>query len=517
MTSSTLGAAEPVAGGFWSVMRYRNYALLWTGQLISQLGDRLHWMAISLWVYRETGSALSVSFAIMALLVGSAVVGIPAGVLVDRLDRRKILIYGDLLRAALVFAIPDLMERSIVSVYVVLFLISSVTAFFRPAMFASIPQSVPRDRLLQANSLFASMDSGTEIVGPALAGIVVSTLGYKAALYLDALTFLISGLLVSSLKMASGGTMQSGAGSVKLGGLIRAAVEGFEYIRGDRIQVALLALVLGGYWVAGLNSLQTPMAKGVLRITDQQFGWFQSSGGAGYVVASLLLGWFGTSLGRGRIVVAAYFLWAFAVAAVALSTNVGVFVVANFWTGFANMLVFISVATILMEYTPSDKLGRAITTRQILVALMRTTSLVVFGWLADAVGVRFSILTMAILSAAGTLLAALRFPALWDYRMAVTSTTQLRVGVAGSLERHALPSLLAYLASRSSPEFVVDEQVWLNAISIAMVSIAWLLLIVILPFQAFALAAVVVGTILAATSVRRLVSKLGNRGNGNKA
>jgi DHA3 family macrolide efflux protein-like MFS transporter len=91
-------------------MRYRNYALLWTGQLISQTGDRFHWVAISLWVYAQTGSALSVSYAITALMVGPALVGLVAGAFVDRFDKRKILISADLGRAILVFAIPNLMK-----------------------------------------------------------------------------------------------------------------------------------------------------------------------------------------------------------------------------------------------------------------------------------------------------------------------------------------------------------------------------------------------------------------------
>jgi len=505
VTSSVADIAEPAAGGFWSVMRHRNYALLWTGQLISQLGDRLHWMAISLWVYQKTGSALSVSFAIMALLVGSAVVGVPAGALVDRLDRRKILVYGDLIRAALVFTIPDLMERNLLLVYVVLFLISSVTAFFRPAMFACIPQSVPRRNLLHANALFASMDSGTEIIGPALAGLVVSTLGYKTALYLDALSFLASAVLVSLLRIGNGNVASAGTAAAPQKGVFRSIVEGLHYIKNDRIQLGLLALVLGGYWVAGLNSLQTPMAKGVLRVTDRQFGWFQSSGGIGYVVASLLLAWVGFAFRRGQIIVAAYLLWAMAVAAVGLSKNVAMLVVANFWAGFANMIVFISVATILMEYTPSDRMGRTITTRQVLVALMRAVSLVGFGWLADAVGVRFSILVMATVSAIGTLLAALAFPSLWHYDVRDAGSL-LRTHVVAA---RMLPGLFSRLVDRCSPEFARKEQVWLNGIVLAMITAFWFVFLIAFPLQNIFATVAVVATVVVAAAVRALVARVG--------
>ncbi|MDR7556784.1 MAG: MFS transporter [Armatimonadota bacterium] len=508
MTSSVADIAEPGAGGFWSVMRHRNYALLWTGQLISQLGDRLHWMAISLWVYQKTGSALSVSFAIMALLVGSAVVGVPAGALVDRLDRRKILVYADLIRATLVFAIPDLMERNLLLVYVVLFLISAATAFFRPAMFACIPQSVPRGSLLQANALFASMDSGTEIIGPVLAGLVVSTLGYQTALYLDGITFLASAVLVSLLKITNGDVGAVNPADVHQKGVFHSIVEGLRYVKNDKIQLGLLALVLGGYWVAGLNSLQTPMAKGVLRVTDQQFGWFQSSGGIGYVAASLLLAWCGLTLRRGHVIVAAYLLWAMAVAAVGLSANVAMLVVANFWAGFANMIVFISVATILMEYTPADKMGRTITTRQVLVALMRAVSLVGFGWVADAVGVRFSILAMATISTIGTLLAAIRFPSVWHYDgRAIGANTRLGIGV---FAERILSDFFVSLVDRCSPEFAREEQVWLNSVVLAMVAAFWLVFLVAFPLQNVIATGVVAATVIAAVVVRALITRFGS-------
>ena len=91
MPTALTDPTEKDQSGIRALFRHRNYAVLWLGQLVSQTGDRFHWVAISLWVYASTGSALSVSYAITALLVGPAVVGVFAGAIVDRLDRRKIL------------------------------------------------------------------------------------------------------------------------------------------------------------------------------------------------------------------------------------------------------------------------------------------------------------------------------------------------------------------------------------------------------------------------------------------
>jgi len=511
VTTAQTESPRAQEGGFLALMRHRNYALLWTGQFVSQIGDRFHWVAISLWVYSKTGSALSVSYAIMALMVGPAVVGVFAGALVDRLDRRKILIYSDLARAALIFAIPELMDRGLVWVYLDLFLVSAASAFFRPAMFAAIPQSVPRDRLLPANAFFASMDSSTEVFGPALAGLLFSlqgfesTRGYQAAIYLDGLTYIVSALFVSALSLPRS---ESHPPSVQaLPGALQSIREGLRYIRRDRIQVALLGFLVAGQWVVGLSSLQTPLAKAVLGVTDRQFGWFQSIWGIGFVAASLLLGWYGGRVPKGRAIVFAYLLWATAAAAMGLSQNYGMLVVTGFWVGFANMLLFVSAATVIMEHTPSDRMGRAIATRQVVVALVRTIALLGFGWLADqriawlgdASGVRTAIMVMAAISWVGTLAAAARFPALWNYRAEAAPIPLERPPVVGEFEdtRAAPGVVLQFLETHTDPEFIKSEQVWLNAAVLAIVGVGWLALFAAHRGPALGILAVITATVVA--------------------
>jgi len=501
-------------------MRHRNYALLWIGQAISQVGDRFHWVAISLWVFSVTGSALSVSYAIVALMVGPAVVGIFAGAIVDRFDRRKILIYSDLARAALVFAIPGLMEQGLNWVYLDLFLVSAASAFFRPAMFAAIPQSVPRDRLLSANAFFASMDSSTEVFGPALAGLLFSLQGlesirgYQAAIYLDGLTYLVSALFVSGLSLppADRATVSGPAAGAR-----RSILDGLRYIRQDRIQTALLGFLVAGQWVVGLSALQTPLAKHVLSVSDRQFGWFQSIWGMGFVAASLLLGWFGRAVPKGRAIVVAYLLWAAAAAMMGLSANYGMLVVAGFWVGFANMLLFVSAATVIMEYTPADRMGRVIATRQVVVAVVRTIALLGFGWLADQginwlgdpSGVRAAILVMAGVSWVGTLVAAVGFPELWRYltyfEPGVPKHGRILPGVG---EVRTPSSIVAqFLDTLADPEFIVSEQRWLNAGVLAIVGGGWLTLLVTIPGVALGVLVVISATVVAYSRVRAILKR----------
>lgn len=198
MSDAATGTAaeEERPAGFLGLMRNRNYALLWSGQLVSELGNRFHWVAVSLWVYSKTGSAAAVSLAISSMFVGGLFVSLWAGVLVDRFNRKTIMIVADLARVVLVAAIPPLMGMNIWLVYADLMLISVATAFFRPAIFAVVPRVVSRRDLLPANAFFSAMDTGTEIIGPVLAGVLAQFYGYSLLLYVDAATYAVSALCI---------------------------------------------------------------------------------------------------------------------------------------------------------------------------------------------------------------------------------------------------------------------------------------------------------------------------------
>lgn len=496
--------ARPQEGtGFLALMRHRNYSLLWTSQLISNLGDRFHWVAISLWVYAETKSALSVSYAIISLLVAPAIMALVAGVVVDHWDRRAILVGADVLRAVVVASIPALMTLGLPWVYAALFLVSGASAFFRPAIFASIPQTVPRHKIHQANAVYASQDAAVEVVGPALAGLVVGHFSYAAALYMDSITYLASAGLLATMRFNS--SAHAKVARVAASSVLASIREGITYVRRDQVQLALLALLFGGQWVAGLGSLQTPLAKGVIGITDRQFGWFQSIWGLGFAAASLVSMWLSPLVPRGQTIVAAYVLYALAAGAMGISVNLGMLVVAGFWVGFANIMFFVNVSTVIMEHTPDSVIGRTVTIRQLCLAIVRTAALLGFGWLADVTSVRFAVVTMAGLGFLGTITMTALFPSVWRYRSRVqTERTQPSKSFLQSLPKPPFGAILARVAA-VDPQFSPEEQHWLNLAVLAVVATGWLVVLTSSPVPAVFTLATALTLWGGASLVRRVV------------
>lgn len=476
MTSSDVAeiAAQGKPAGFLHLLGNRNYALLWWGQLVSELGNRFHWVAISLWIYSETRSASAVSIAISSMFAGSLLVSLWAGVIVDYFDRKRIMIISDLVRAVLVALIPFLMGVNIWLVYLDLVLISAATAFFRPAIFSVVPQVVRRSDLLPANSFMSAMDTGTEVAGPAVAGIVAAAFGYAPLLYLDAGTYLVSAICI--LAMSAPSLLAEAGRRLDLRSVSRGVREGLKYIREDSLQWGLFLLVFPVALVgASLNALQTPLAKGVVGISDSQFGSFQAIWGLGFVFASLLLGWYGGKLQRHILVLGGYFIVFVATALMGLSFSFLTLVAAAFVVGFANTMYYVGLSTILMEHSPQRVLGRVISTRQLAIGTVRVISPLLLGLVADAVGTRATIVAMATVGTFATVVILSVFP--------VTRSLKSGPFEVDTSKR----SMWRALVGGVNPQFEQSQQHRLNFISIVVASLAWLGLALALPIYALSL------------------------------
>src|SRR5919197_4804905 len=164
-------------------------------------------------VFRITGSALSVGLMLMATAVPSLIVGLVAGVFVDRFDRKKILIASDLIRAALVASIPFFIGINVALLYVIVLLNSTVKQFFDPAEESVLPDIASDEELAAANSFLSISSFGSTAIGFAAAGLLAAQFDVEWAFWIDSVTFLVSALcilLVTVRPMADQGASSVG-------------------------------------------------------------------------------------------------------------------------------------------------------------------------------------------------------------------------------------------------------------------------------------------------------------------
>lgn len=204
---------------FLRALRHRPFALVWTGQTISRLGDSLYRIALAWWVLEETGSAEAMGTVLMIAFAPMLIFLLLGGVMVDRLPRLRVMFAADVLNGLVVgivayLAAVDLLQVG--HVYVASAIFGFSEAFFYPAYSASIPQLVPAEALPSANSLTSMSWQAASVLGPGLGAAIVAFAGVPAAFALDSLSFLVSAMFLFPILrlLASPQPGQAGAGGL---------------------------------------------------------------------------------------------------------------------------------------------------------------------------------------------------------------------------------------------------------------------------------------------------------------
>lgn len=281
MTSVAMGSASPFA-----IFRNRNFTLLWTGQLVSTIGNSLTSLAASILVFRVTDSALSVGLMLMATAAPSLLVGLIAGVFVDRFDRKRIMIAADLVRGILVLLIPVLVPINIAWLYVLIMLTSAVGQFFDPAHSSVLPEVASDEELAAANSFIAISSFGSTAVGFAASGLIASQFPIEWAFYLDSLTFLISALCILFIRIEP----LAVEGRANVATVVSHLRSGAEFLFDKPILRSLLLIRIPILLSLGLwNSLLLPFAERALNASEFEFGIQEAMTSIGFVIGSLLM------------------------------------------------------------------------------------------------------------------------------------------------------------------------------------------------------------------------------------
>ncbi len=221
-------------------VKNRQFMRLWWAQLISQFGDRINQMAlIGLIAERTPGSALHLAKLLSFTIIPVFIVGPIAGAYIDRWDTRKTLFVCDILRGLLVMTIPFIFiyQQSMVPIYIVVFLIFCCSRFYIPAKMSIVPDLVPRENLLMANSLLTTTGMIAFVVGLAAGGVLVDFLGARGGFMADAVTFFASAALIMSisrnfrLRINRNRLLESGREFIKIEKSVMAEVkEGLRYL-----------------------------------------------------------------------------------------------------------------------------------------------------------------------------------------------------------------------------------------------------------------------------------------------
>ena len=287
-------------GSLLNVLRLnRNYRFTWTGQIVSEVGDNFNNIAVFALALANTGSGIAVAGILMARGAGVMLGGPIAGVLLDRMDRRRIMILSDLVRAAIailfILAIP---KGHTALLFLLSFLLMFASPFFTSGRASILPSIASRDELHAANSLTQLTQWTTITIGSFLGGASVTSFGYRLAFVLNALSFIFSALCISRLHVAEGFRPErSDLSEDKIMRPWHEYVEGLRYMRSTPLIFGIGLVAVG--WATGGGAAQilfSLFGEVVFRRGPNGIGIIWGFAGIGLIAGGMLAHRIGTRL-----------------------------------------------------------------------------------------------------------------------------------------------------------------------------------------------------------------------------
>jgi MFS family permease len=367
------------------VFKKRDFVLMWVAQLVSTAGSSLTDLAAGIYVYSVTQSAFLVGVTLMATAVPSLVVGLIAGVFVDRYDRRSVMIWTCIVQAIVVGLIPFLLGINTALLFVAILVNSGVKQFFDPAYESLIPEIASDEELAAANAFLSIASFGSTAIGFAGAGLLASAFSIEWAFWIDALTFLFSAACIFFLKVRS---KMEVAEDTSVAVVVDNLKTGIRTIVDTPMLRRLFLLGAPAFFAFGLwNVLLLPMAIQELNASEFEYGLQEGLTSIGFVVGALFMAKYSDRLPMGNWLMVGFLGMGIGGVFYALSPNIAV---AIFWviiTGFFNSPSSVGRQTLLQRNTPRELRGRVFSGLYVMRDIIFLAGMAGAG-LADVIDVR---------------------------------------------------------------------------------------------------------------------------------
>ncbi|MDP9406261.1 MAG: MFS transporter, partial [Actinomycetota bacterium] len=398
----SIGDVLVVAGAIWGLWRLcgsrplpaslqqfvelrgnRNFVRLWAAQGVSHLGDWVFALAVATSVIDAAGSTRLLATLLVLQVGPSAVVGLFGAPLVDRLPRRALMIGADVARAGAVASLLFVAEPSAVHLGAVAVTLGVMGALFQPSFSATLPNLVPRSGIVAANALVSATFHLAIMAGPVLGAVIVVRSGLDAAFALNAASFGVSAVLVTTTRLPAA-TAETAAVSP-----LTALREGLRYaVMTPLVRSVLVVTALVMLASAIRTPLEPTFVVNVLGAAPSALGVLGTAWGVGMVLGSVVAPTLASRVRRERLLGVSIAVVGVAVLVAARAP--GVVPVALLWVlgGAGNALGSIAYESLLQERTPDAVRGRVIGASEATLDASYLVGILAAAWLSDAVGAR---------------------------------------------------------------------------------------------------------------------------------
>ena len=342
-----------------SLRQNRDFNLFWAGQTFSALGDAISIIAVPLLVLEATGSLTMMGMVTASVGLGSLVAGIFGGPLVDRVDRRKLMIRMDWGRFVLFLMVPllwPLLNHPMWFVFLVSIISAAMAMLFGIAYITAVPNLVDRGQLTEANGRLGASHAFAFAIGPVIAGFVVEQFGAAIAIGLDGATFLISAVTLTMLRLRQASAVRP---ADERNDRREELLAGVRFLFGSSIfrWITLVTSVVV-FTYAGVNDLIIFQVKENLSEPDRTVGIMYGIASLGSVVSGLTIARLRSRFGFGACYVTGTLIFGAAVLILGVIPTIPVMTVMMTIGTFGEALRGTLTMTLRQELTPDHLLGR---------------------------------------------------------------------------------------------------------------------------------------------------------------
>lgn len=376
--------------GLKTVLGHRDFARLWSGQLVSNIGTAICSLALMFYAYGLTGSPMAMAILAMVQTIPVVLFAGFIGVYVDRWNRKKIMVASDIVRAIVILLIPLTVYfpsfiPTIYWVYLLTFIFATANAWFFPARSASIPNLVEGNELVAANSLSQMTFQVVQLVVPPLGGILVALLApdYFMAFAITAVTFLLSATALQGIDT----NLIPLRDSTDYESLRAQIIQGAKYVAGNSILSFLFVFAMLIAMSSGiLNALFMPYLEGELKLGSAQIGLVLSAGAASGAITAIYFS-------KKKSIDKPLYLVSFAgllagVAVFALILAFDLITVMLSWTmiGAVDVVLNIPLTVLMQELVEDDLRGRVFALLNVAFTAIQVMGMGIGGLWAESVG-----------------------------------------------------------------------------------------------------------------------------------
>lgn len=359
----------------------KDFILLWFGQIVSSMGNSFQYIALMWWImskFPTVQSGIIMGWMFAFNMIPVAVLGPFAGVLVDRISRKAIVVLSDALRGILILWMAYLAytgQLTVFWIYTISTLMGAGSAFFRPSLQSTIPNIVPDKHLTRANSLYQTGAQFTQIIGPALGGVLVGFLGTSFVFALNGTSFMISAFTEIFINFR-----QTFRKSEKIKSFFFDLKEGLKFVYSQKIIFWTMMIVsVINFAFAPIDILIAKQVKDIYNLGALELGYVVSAFSVGMVVGAVLLSILPEFKKKHNIIIINMLVSGLLFAIMGFAPTLIFFLIIAFLIGFGVSIPNVLFTVVLQRMVPDEKRGRVFSVLTTSATILQPLSLAMIG------------------------------------------------------------------------------------------------------------------------------------------